>query len=146
MTDSPRAPAIIAGLEAASSQLADLARWLGNQRGFHSLVKPMWITRDPNVTVEAGPMIEWYVDAEYGSDRAISFALELVRGESEWIITSCVTSMEGDRQELLLEMPTRFAVEDDELVGELCSAARQLFDSREQVVDAFRTGREPFSL
>jgi hypothetical protein len=82
--------------------------------------------------MEEGVTLEWFVDADLIDGTALSWRLRVVSEESEWVIESDVSRVEGQRSEIVVDLPTRHALDDD-MGDELISAARMLVAVTEPV-------------
>jgi hypothetical protein len=80
-----------------------------------------------------GDRVECFVDAEMINGRAVVWWLEFRFADGNWIIESSLNRNAGSGEEQLIGLPTRFAVEDDELIAELQGAARALLATLSQI-------------
>lgn len=138
------APVIVAALVRVANVFSDLTTWLRNTPGFSSVTQSCWMSsqqrRDEysyEVGRGSGLLIEWYADAEYESGAALGFGMSLIFDEDEWTIESSVRVVDQQGQDMLIELATRHAVDDDDLVQELASAASALGATRERAVLEF---------
>ena len=70
--------------------------------------------------------IEWYVDAELYNGEAVSFRLLIFWHSDEWTIESDVRRIHSGGSYEEVGLPTRFAVEVDDLAAEVRSASAHL--------------------
>ena len=73
-----------------------------------------------------GTVIECYVDAELNSGNALGWWLEFKWSDGLWEIESSVRHNTAAGEDVLVELPNRFAVDDDELAAELRGAGQML--------------------
>ena len=76
-----------------------------------------------------GDRVECYVDAELTSGTAVGWWLEFWFSDGSWRIESSVRYNTENGEEELIGLPTRFAVDDEELIGELDGASRALVET-----------------
>jgi hypothetical protein len=82
-----------------------------------------------------GYRIEWYVSIDFTSGDAIDFVQELSCNDSEWEISARVTGFVGTGEnEDFLELPTRFAVDLDDLRYELLGQTAMLLSRQEEAM------------
>jgi hypothetical protein len=124
----------VSALEAVSSlalinqRLVELAMNLRRQSPVRSVVTAVTPRRYPS-----GDRVECYADVELQSGRSVGFWLEFRHSEGSWIVESSVRRSGEDGEDELISLPTRFAVEDDELVEELDGASAALVAAAEQL-------------
>ncbi len=80
----------------------------------------------------SGDRIECYVDAELASGNAVGWWLEF-REAGSWIIESSVRLSTEAGQDELVGLPTRYAVEDTELIEEIDGAADMLIATADRI-------------
>lgn len=80
-----------------------------------------------------GTVIECYVDAELISGNAVSWWLEFKWSEGAWEIESSVRHNTAAGEDAIVDLPNRFAVDDDELAAELCEAGQMLLATVDRV-------------
>jgi hypothetical protein len=73
-----------------------------------------------------GDRVECYVDAELRSGNGVGGWLELRFVDGSWIIESSVKHNTEKGETEILGLPTRYAVDDEELMGELSGASAGL--------------------
>lgn len=84
-------------------------------------------------TYATGDRVECYVDADLASDRTVGCWLEFRFDEGSWIVESSIR-LNGDQgEDELVGLGTRYAVDDDELVGEVRGAATALVEAARQL-------------
>lgn len=125
-------------LAEVTSVFGSLASWLRSEADVVSVADPVWVSGGHDA--EVGPLrVEWYADAEFNDGRAVSFGLELRRHEGEWVVEPGVRITDRQGQDDLVDLPVRYAVDDDELCAELRGAARHVNDVREVALSRFRS-------
>ena len=67
----------------------------------------------------AGFRMEWYAEAELDDGRDLSFAQEVAWHGGEWVVDASVRSVDHIGEEVVLELPRRFAIDAGEVAGEL---------------------------
>ncbi len=77
--------------------------------------------------------VECYVDVELASGQGVTWWLEFRFDHGSWIIESSVRHNTGQGEEELIELATRYAVEDEELVKELDGASAALVATAKQL-------------
>jgi hypothetical protein len=87
-----------------------------------------------------GFRVEWYADAEFADGRALSFCEELSWHDGEWTVAAAITTVTGNDQEQLLELPESYATQTDDLARQLGVQARLLLDSVDAAVRKFGGG------
>jgi hypothetical protein len=73
-----------------------------------------------------GPRLDFATDAELAVGEAISWGLEVRFDDAEWVIESSIRRSHAHGQDLILELPTRYAVDFQEFTQELLAAARMV--------------------
>lgn len=118
------AQSIVAVLALVNQRLMDLAIQL---RG-HQMVRSVSVAVTPR-RYPAGDRVECYVDAELANGRAVGCWLEARIDDGSWIIDSSIRCNSEEGENELLGLPSRFAVDDDELVAELDGASSALVET-----------------
>ena len=141
------APVIIAALVGVAEVFSGLADFLRSAQGFSDVTQQRWMSRvqrreEFSFGDDLGKgdklEIEWYADAEHESGAALSFGMNLLLEGDEWIIGSSVSVVDRERAaHPLIELATRYAVEDDDLVHELASASSALAATQNQAILEF---------
>jgi len=140
VTESREASRLIGAIANVTAEFARLAQWLDSHPGIRSVVHPLWITG--GVTESEAPMrVEWFADGELYDGRAVSFGMELCLLADEWLIEPAIRMNTDAGQHDVLDMPVRFAVEDEELLTELRGAMRHLVGQKEKAL--MEVGLEP---
>lgn len=139
------AQVVITALVDVAEVFAELATWLRNTPGFSEVTQPCWMSRQQrrdehtfDVGKGEGLEIEWYADAEHECGAGLSFGLSLVLDGEEWTIGSSVRVVDRRGEDTLVELPTRHAVDDDDFVQELMSAASMLGAARDRAASEFK--------
>lgn len=141
MSDSIAAPGVIVCFARVSAVFADLASWLRSQDDISCVTNPVWFTSGDRESIDrpTGQIrVQWFADAELVSGRAISFGIELVWVGGEWLIEPGLRVNDDQGQDDLLDLATRFAVDDSEMCDELVGAAQAVADVREKALAAAR--------
>jgi hypothetical protein len=73
-----------------------------------------------------GPRLDFATDAELTVGEAISWGVEVHFEDAEWVIESSIRRSHAHGQDLILELPTRYAIDFLEFTQELLSAARMV--------------------
>jgi len=118
---------VVGALGEVSDGFRELAIWLRRREFVTSAVHPVWVSATGKTRVE------WFADAELSDGRAVSFAMELRLEGDEWIIEPAIRVNDESGQDDLLELASRFAVGDEDLLAELKGATSQLLGLRDQV-------------
>jgi hypothetical protein len=84
-----------------------------------------------------GFRIEWYAEAEFVDGRVLSFSQEVAWHDGEWVVDASVRSSGADGEDVLLDLPRRFAVTAEDAVAELEGQSRLLVDRRDEAVRLF---------
>lgn len=74
----------------------------------------------------AGDRMEFYLDAELVNANSIACWLEFREETGSWIVESSVRRNTADGEDEVVGLPSRFAVDDDELVAEIDGASAAL--------------------
>jgi hypothetical protein len=84
--------------------------------------------RDVSTTLHfsGGPTVDLYADAEMNNGEALSWGLLAVFKDSEWLIETAVRRNHAGGQDVVHQLPDRFAVTTIELAAELESAVTVL--------------------
>jgi hypothetical protein len=80
-----------------------------------------------------GDRVECYVDAELASGNGVGVWLEFRHEGGSWIIESSIRHNTSEGEDELFGLPTRYAVEDDELFRELDGASSGVAEAASQV-------------
>jgi hypothetical protein len=83
-----------------------------------------------------GYRIEWYAEADLESRDVLSLALEVAWHPSEWVVDSSYRLQTERGEIVLVELPTRFAVDLEDLVAELASQVEMLWNRKEEALAA----------
>lgn len=75
---------------------------------------------------ESGDRVEYYVDAELKSGNGVGAWLEFGFAAGSWVIESSIRHNTNSGEDELIGLPTRYAVDDGELVRELADASSAL--------------------
>jgi hypothetical protein len=76
-----------------------------------------------------GDRVECFVDAELRSGNGVGWWLEFRLVDGSWIIESSIRHNTQEGETELIGLPTRYAVEDEELISELSGASAGLVSS-----------------
>jgi hypothetical protein len=93
---------------------------------------------DFRVGVGEGFRVEWYADAEFGEEGALSFAEELAWHDGEWIIDAEVTTHDTGGEHSLFKLPRQFALDSAELEAALRSQTQLVLRHRDEAIRQFR--------
>ncbi len=127
MTSPEMASQVVGALGEVSDGFRELAIWLRRREFVKSAVHPVWVSSTGSTRVE------WFADVELSDGRAVSFAMELRLEGDEWIIEPAIRVNDESGQDDLLELASRFAVGDEDLLAELKGATSQLLGLRDRV-------------
>jgi hypothetical protein len=119
MTSAARS--IVSILALVGQRLSELARALRGQPVVRSVVSGISPRRYAD-----GDRIECYVDAELASGNAVGWWLEFRFADGSWIVESSVQHNTERGSDAILGLPTRFAVDDEDLAAELDGASAML--------------------
>lgn len=129
---SNSAAAVVAALANLQSRLTDVAASLR--------LLPAVVTVSSAVTARRyasddriDDRIECYVDAQLRSGNTVGLWLEFRWDSGSWAVESSIRHNTDSGEDELVGLPTRYAVDDDELVAELDGAARALAESAEKL-------------
>ncbi len=117
---SNSAAAVVAALANLQSRLTDVAA---------SLRLLPAVASDDRIDAR----IECYVDAQLRSGNTVGLWLEFRWDSGSWAVESSIRHNTDSGEDELVGLPTRYAVDDDELVAELDGAARALAESAEKL-------------
>ncbi|HEU5002705.1 MAG TPA: hypothetical protein VFW71_08000 [Actinomycetota bacterium] len=121
--------------ERVISLLAELTRLLSDfaaELGRESSVRSSTAAVTPR-TYGTRDRVECYVDAELASGHAVGCWLEFRFEDGSWIVESSIRVNGDEGEDELLGLPTRYAVDDEELVAEVRGAAVALIGAVRQL-------------
>jgi len=119
---------MVSALARTNQKLHDLVRRLRTQDAVVSVKSAVFPAR-----YSSGDRIECYADAELASGNAVGWWLEFRCENGSWVIESSVRINTEAGQDELAELPTRYAVDDAELVEEIDGAADMLIATAERL-------------
>lgn len=121
---SHAAESIIASLALVNRRLADLAVEIRQ----HAAVRAVTVATTPR-RYDTGDRMECYVDAELVDGTAVGCWIEFRYDTGSWVIESSVRRNTEEGEDELVGLPTRFAVDDAELLAELDGASAALVEA-----------------
>ncbi len=122
------AASIVAALALIAQRLSELASALRQNAAVCSVTFAVAPRRYAD-----GDRVECYVDAELVTGDAVGYWLEFRCVSGSWIIESSIRHNTEEGENELFGLPTRYAVDDEELVGELAGASAALVAAAERV-------------
>ena len=141
MSEDDRVTSVLRTLAEVSEHLAELAAWLRRTPGVVAVRRSCWMnseeqSEDGAVRVGQGDgyRIEWFVEAELDGGEGLSFGLDLARHGAEWVIEASARSHTVSGEDLLLELPTRYAIDAEGLKSELISQAEMMLRRRAEAL------------
>jgi len=122
------AASIVGALALIDQQFSELASTLGRLPGVSSTTMAISPKRYAD-----GDRVECYVDAELQSGNGVGWWLEFRFVDGSWIIESSVKHNTEEGENEILGLPTRYAVDDDDLIDELSGASAGLVSAISKV-------------
>lgn len=120
------AQAVVATLARLHAQLTGLAASLRKAPGVVAVVAGVTPRR-----YASEDRVECYVDAQLDSGNSVGIWLEFRWDGGSWVVESSIRHNTDEGENELIGLPTRYAVDDDELEAELNGATRALIASAE---------------
>lgn len=125
---SSSAAVVVAALASLQARLTDIATALRQTPGVRTVSTAMTPRR-----YESDDRVESYVDALLDNGNTVGLWLEFRWDSGSWIVESSIRHNTDVGEDELVGLPTRFAVDDVELVGELDGAGRALAEAVEKL-------------
>jgi len=130
-------------LVAVTERVDELRSWMAGLSEVVKARRSLWMTAERMVDESTfrvgegdGYRVEWYAEADLESRDVLSLTLEVAWHPSEWVVDASYR-LQTDRGEVVLvELPTRFAVDPDDLVAELTSQVEMLWNRKEEAFAA----------
>jgi hypothetical protein len=119
---------IVAALASLHARLTDIATTLRQA----TAVKTVSTAVTPR-RYESGDRVECYVDALLRNGNTVGLWLEFRWDSGSWIVESSIRHNTDAGEDELVGLPSRYAVDDDELVAELDGAGRLLAKAVEKL-------------
>ncbi len=145
MTPVDAANVALRALISVTEGMTELGQWLRSIPAVDAMQRDFSINReeplgDGRVRVGQGTnyRVEWYADARFENGSSLSYCQEAIWDGSEWVIAASVNcyGTAGEEEEVM-ELPTRFAVEVDELRDELLAQTAALLRQKDVALQAF---------
>lgn len=140
MTQDPAAPALLGAIADVYEIFNDLYLSFQGLPGLESRQAPFEIRREAGsdggfeIGSGAGFRATWWAIADIVDGRSFTFEQSLSWHGGEWIVEGSIIATEpAGEQRDLLELPTRYAVEEDDLIRELLDQARLLVKGKDAV-------------
>jgi hypothetical protein len=115
---------VLAVLARTHQRLIELAAELRRRPEVRSAVTAVTPRRYPD-----GDRVECYMDAELMSGHSIGAWLEFTHDAGSWVIEASIRHSGDQGEDELVGLPSRFAVEDEELFEELDAATSALVEA-----------------
>ena len=134
---------LLVTLVAVTARVDELRSWMNGLSHVVKARRSLWMTDERIVddsTFQVGEgegyRIEWYAEADLESCDVLSLALEVAWHPSEWVVDSSYRLQTERGEIVLVELPTRFAVDPDDLIAELTSQVEMLWNRKEEAFAA----------
>ena len=132
---------VLRTLTVVAERLTELAAWLRGTPGVVAVRRSCWMNSEEQVEDGAvrvghgdGYRIEWFVEADLDSGEGLSFGLDVAWHGAEWVIEASARSQTVRGEELLLELPTRYAIDAEDLKSELISQVEMMLRRRAEAL------------
>ncbi len=135
---------LVRSMADVSETFLSIATWLRSLRGMCKVTSTFSLRAEEQVSEDEfrvgegeGFRAEWYAEAEFADSRALSFSQEAAWHRGEWVIDASVRNYPRSDDEVILELPRRYAVTVDEAISELKSQSRLLVEMRDEAIRRF---------
>ncbi len=135
---------MVRSLATVSEVFLGLAASLRALDGVQKVSSPCWMrveerVGDDHFRIGSGDgfRVEWYAEAEFVDGRVLSFSQEVAWHDGEWVVDASARSSGAVGEDVLLDLPRRFAVIPGDAVVEMEGQSRMLADRRDEVVRLF---------
>jgi hypothetical protein len=135
---------VIRSLAAVSEAFLDLAASLRALEGVQKVSSPCWVRAEDRLGEDHfrvgsgdGFRIEWYAEAEFRDGRVLSFSQEVSWHDGEWVVDASARSNGADGEDVLVELPQRFAITAEDAVAEMEGQSQMLVDRRDEAIGLF---------
>lgn len=133
--------AVLQALVAVTERLASLVVWLRSAPGVVAVRRSCWMNSEER-TAEGmirmgqgdGYRIEWFVEADFCDGNGLSFGIDVASYGHEWVIDASARSHTRDGEEVLIELPTRYAVDTFDLERELLGQVDMIVRRRDEAL------------
>jgi hypothetical protein len=141
MSADDRVTSVLRTLADVAERLAELAAWLRGTPEVVAVRRSCWmnseeLAEDGVVRVGQGDgyRIEWFVEADLESGAGLSFGLDLAWHGAEWVIEASARSHTASGEDVVLELPARYAIDAEDLRNELTSQVEMMLRRRAEAL------------